>query len=157
MRLAHFDYASNGAYFITICTQHRQNLFRAVGASSARLQDWALTDAGKIIDRAIREIPLHYPQVSIDHYVVMPNHIHLLLQIHANDRRAMLAPTVSRVIQQFKGAVTKQLGKSIWQESFHDVIVRSEQDYLSYWNYIDGNPSRWFEDEYYTEQTAMKQ
>ena len=97
------------------------------------------------------EIPLHYPLVYIDHYVVMPNHVHILLRIDTDCGRAMHAPTASRVIQQMKGIVTKQLGGSIWQKSFYDEIVRSEQDYLAYWNYIEGNPSKWAEDKYFSE------
>ena len=62
----------------------------------------------------------------------------------------MLAPTISKVIQQMKGAVSKRLGKCIWQKSFYDEVIRNDSHYLNCWNYIAGNPSRWLEDEYYT-------
>ena len=151
-RLPNFDYNAPGGYFITICTQDRKNLFWAdVGASIARPQNPVLSRYGVIVDEAIREIPLHYPTISVDHYVVMPNHIHLLLQINTDaDGRAMLAPTISRVVQQMKGIVTKQIGCSIWQKLFHDHVIRSEKDYLKIWEYIDNNPAKWKEDCFYT-------
>jgi hypothetical protein len=66
-----------------------------------------------------------------------------------DDRRAMRAPTISTVINQFKGYVSKQIGFSLWQKSFHDHIIRDERDYQNHWQYIDENPARWAEDEYY--------
>ena len=62
----------------------------------------------------------------------------------------MLAPTISRVVQQMKGIITKQIGYSIWQKLFHDHIIRNEKDYLKIWEYIENNPARWKEDCFYT-------
>ncbi len=77
----------------------------------------------------------------------MPNHIHLLLQIHSDDDgRSMIAPTISSVLRQVKGKASKQAGCVIWQKSFYDHIIRGDKDYLDIWNYIDGNPSKWAED-----------
>ena len=151
-RLPNFDYNTPGAYFITICTKDRKNLFWTdVGASIARPQNPSLSKYGAIVDASIREIPLYDPAVSVDHYVVMPNHMHLLLQINTDeDGRAMLAPTISRVVQQLKGIVTKQIGYSIWQKLFHDHVIRSKKDYLKIWEYIDNNPAKWEEDCFYT-------
>ena len=150
-RLVHYDYRMPNAYFITICTQKRQNLFWApVGASIARPQNVPLSAYGKIVDAAIRDIPKHYPAVTLDHYVVMPNHIHLLLQIHSDAQgRPMVAPTVSTIIQQMKGIVTKQIGISIWQKLFYDHVIRCSQDYEMVWNYIEANPAKWREDCFY--------
>ncbi len=61
--------------------------------------------------------------------------------------------TVSRIIQQFKGYVTKQVGKSIWQKLYYDHIIRDEYDYFTKWQYIDDNPAKWLEDKLYQEQT----
>jgi len=94
-RLREYDYSTPGAYFITFCTKDRKNLFwENVGASIARPQDVQLSSCGKLADHAIQQIPIRYPSISVDQYVIMPNHIHLLLQINAEDSgRAMLAPT----------------------------------------------------------------
>lgn len=155
-RLPNFDYNTPGAYFITICTKDRKSLLWAdVGASIARPQNPPLSQYGAIVDSSIREIPLYYPAVSVDHYVVMPNHIHLLLRINIDeDGRAMLAPTISRVVQQMKGIITKQIGYSIWQKLFHDHVIRGEKDYLKIWEYIDNNPAKWEEDCFYTAEEA---
>lgn len=150
-RLRAFDYSSPGAYFITICTDERRNLFWAdVGASIARPQDVCLSGHGRIVDAAIHEIPVHYPAVSVEHYVIMPNHAHLLLQLHTDAcGRAMPAPTISTVVQQFKGAVSKQAGISVWQKSFHDHVVRDEKDFLEIREYIETNPMKWTQDRFY--------
>lgn len=80
----------------------------------------------------------------------MPNHIHLLLSIRGNENgRPMGAPTISTVINQFKGFVSKQAGFSVWQKLFYDHIVRGEQDYEEIWEYIDANPLKWENDEFY--------
>ena len=153
-RIPNFDYSTPGAYFLTICLKNRRNLlWESVGASIARPQKPSLSACGLIVDRAIQEIPKHYAAITVDNYVVMPNHVHLLLQIQTDqDGRAMLAPTVSRVVQQMKGIVTKQLGYSIWQKLFHDHVIRNEADYLKIWEYIETNPAKWQEDCFYCEE-----
>lgn len=81
--------------------------------------------------------------VSVDYYVIMPDHLHLLISIHPDkDGRPMVAPTVGNIVRQFKGAVTKQIGKSIWQKSFYDHIVRNGDDYNETVEYIYQNPMR---------------
>ena len=126
-----------------------------VGASIARPEDVRLSAYGKIAEEFIRDIPNHYVVIAVDHFVIMPNHIHLLLQIHTDqDGRAMLAPTVSMVIAQMKGVITKKIGHSIWQKSFHDHVIRNQRDYEMIWNYIEGNPMKWSEDCFYTEEKS---
>ena len=153
-RLPDFDYSTPGAYFITICTENRKcMLWDTVGASIARPNNVPLSAYGKIVKQAICDIPLHYPAVSIDNYTVMPNHIHLLLQINTDaDGRPMVAPTISTVVQQMKGVVTKQIGHSIWQKLFYDHVIRGERDYLKIWEYIENNPAKWKEDCFYKEE-----
>ena len=152
-RISNFDYSTPGAYFITICTKNRQKLFwENVGASIARPQTHRLSRAGMIVEQAIRNIEIHYPAISVDHYVVMPNHIHLLLRINTDENgRPMVAPPISTPIQQMKGYVTKQLGVSVWQKLFHDHVIRNERDYQDIWTYIDNNPKQWELDCFYTE------
>ena len=152
-RIPHFDYSTPGAYFVTICTKNRQNIFwKNVGASIACPQTPQLSHAGQIVEQAIQNIERHYPAISVDHYVIMPNHIHLLLQINTDKNgRPMVAPTISTVIQQMKGYVTKQLGRSIWQKLFHDHVIRNENDYRIIWEYIENNPTQWEQDCFYLE------
>lgn len=140
-RLPGYDYSTANAYFITICTQDRKNLFwQTVGATIGRPQEALLTRSGQVVDHCINLISSHYPAVTVDQYAIMPNHIHLLIQIHTDDSgRPMAAPTVSVLINQLKGAISKRIGKSIWQKGFYDHIIRDENDYQGAWQYILGN------------------
>ena len=148
-RLAAYDYSTPNAYFITICTDKRKNLFWAdVGAIIDRPNNVPLTYLGAIVQKSIEDIQKYYPSISVENSVIMPNHIHLLLQINTGDSgRSMIAPTISTVVRLMKGAVTKQAGFSVWQKGFYDHVIRNEQDYLEIWNYIEGNPSKWAEDQ----------
>ena len=167
-RLADYDYSENGAYFVTICTQNRVCCLSEIIAEGTEAT-LTLTRAGQIVDFYIREIPNKYPTVSVDHAVVMPNHVHLLIMIHRNGgtgnpsptARAGIvgtgnpSPTLGNVIGWFKYQTTKAINTGLkrqpcqfWQRSYYDHVIRDENDYLIRWNYIDGNPSRWAEDEY---------
>ena len=114
-----------------------------------------LSQCGVIVDASIKEIPGHYPQIAVDKYIVMPNHVHMLLLINndynkGNNGRLLIAPTsVSTAVKEMKRHVSKQLGFSLWQKSFHDEIIRNEEAYQNIRRYIDENPSKWAEDEYY--------
>ena len=136
IRLKNYDYSSSGVYFLTICTSERRNYFWAnVGA---------LSEYGNIVDKAINNIPYVYPALDVDHYVIMPDHIHLLLIVCADEcGRPMVAPTMSRVVQQLKGYITKRIGHSIWQKLFIDHVIRNREDYEEHVKYIYDNPIRW--------------
>ena len=145
IRLKNYDYSSSGVYFLTICTSERRNYFWAnVGATIGRPQDIALSEYGNIVDKAINNIPYAYPALDVDHYVIMPDHIHLLLIVCADEcGRPMVAPTMSRVVQQLKGYITKRIGHSIWQKLFIDHVIRNREDYEEHVKYIYDNPIRW--------------
>ena len=159
-RLKHYDYSQNGAYFITICTRDKQKIFwhnsdnqNPVGADIIRPCD-KLNQWGQIAKAGIEQISMHYPNIFVDKYVVMPNHIHILMRID-NDEfvegRIISAPTMSTIIGQMKRWISKQIGKPIWQKSFYDHVIRDPNDYQRIWQYIDTNPIKWELDEYYTE------
>lgn len=148
-RLSGYDYSSPNAHFVTACVNRRKNiLWEDVGASIARPQDVKLSRCGKAVEEAILAIPRRYPAVSVVNYAIMPNHIHLLLQIiSADNGRAMLAPMVSEIVRQLKGFVSKRVGFPLWQKGFYDHVIRDENDFLKIWEYIEGNPMKWAEDE----------
>jgi REP element-mobilizing transposase RayT len=128
-----------------------------------------LSKAGRIVVGAISNIAQIYDTVEVDCFVIMPNHVHMILVLDSYKQpsgRAMLAPTddcnafrrgehcspvptVSQVVQQWKGAVTKQLGYSPWQRSFYDHVIRNDADYQRIVEYMDNNPYSWEEDCYY--------
>ena len=150
IRLKGYSYSSAGYYFITICVKDRHELLGSidVGANCVRPH---LSEYGIVVEAEIAVLSATYSTVEIIKYAIMPNHIHLILSIAHDDGRTQFAPTVSRIIKQFKGSITKKLGFSFWQKSFHDHIIRDEPEYRRIWQYIDENPARWSEDVYFTQ------
>lgn len=153
IRLPGYDYSQNGVYFITVCTQDRYEWFwrRNVGADTIRPNmPPLLSEYGRIVEKAIQDISIHYSGVDVEHYCIMPNHIHIMIAIQQNHNGRMVsAPTVSTIIGQMKRWVSKQIGFSIWQKSFHDHIIRNRAEYRQVWKYIDENPLKWELDCYY--------
>ena len=140
-RLKGFDYSQNGYYFVTICTKDKEKLLCEIVGDDAHIVP---SPYGIITEKYIKSI------VGIDKYVIMPNHIHLIIKID-NGTMWASSPTKSipQIVKAFKTLVTKEIGKSIFQRSFHDHIIRGEQDYLKIWNYIDTNPAKWNVDCFY--------
>lgn len=148
IRLHNYNYSYNGAYFITICTKNKENLlWKNVGANCVRpLDQLPLSKIGIVIENEIYKLNTVYENIKVDKYQIMPNHIHLIIFIYEDSNgRTQFAPTISRIIKQFKGSITKQIGFSIWQKSFYDRIIRNEKEYQSVWNYIHNNPLKYLE------------
>lgn len=143
IRLNDYNYSSNGAYFITICTKNKENLlWKNVGANCVRpLDQLPLSKIGIVIENEIYKLNTVYENIKVDKYQIMPNHIHLIIFIYEDSN----GRTISRIIKQFKGSITKQIGFSIWQKSFYDRIIRNEKEYQSVWNYIHNNPLKYLE------------
>lgn len=150
IRAKGFDYSEAGAYFVTICTENKKCLLGTVVGEDIILPHYRvqLSRYGKIVDNAIRNISAHYENITVDKYVVMPNHVHLILMFE-NSGRIISAPTLSTVIGQMKRYASKEAGISLWQRSYHDHIIRNEKDYSEIYQYIESNPARWAEDKYY--------
>lgn len=148
IRLNDYNYSSNGAYFITICTKNKENLlWKNVGANCVRpLDQLPLSKIGIVVENEIHKLNTIYENIKADKYQIMPNHIHLIIFIYEDSNgRTQFAPTISRIIKQFKGSITKQIGFSIWQKSFYDRIIRNEKEYQEVWNYIHNNPLKYLE------------
>ena len=89
--------------------------------------------------------------VILDKYVIMPNHVHMIVNISGEpDDRGR--SSLRQVVRNIKSYVTKTVGFPLWQARFHDRIIRSEDEYKRIWTYIDENPSKWTEDKYYVVQ-----
>lgn len=161
IRLQNYNYSEPGAYFITICIEKRRKIlskiaeidFEIVGEGSSLPQ---LTPYGEIVDKWIKLIPEKYPNVSVDYYVIMPNHIHLLLSVIKDDGREDPSPTVCTVIGWLKYNATKEINQlrkvtneKIFQRSYYDHIVRNQKDYAEISKYIYENPLKWELDELY--------
>lgn len=156
-RLEGYDYGRSGYYFITICANERAEFFwdasamRSVGADIIRPISPTLSQYGGFVETAIRDIPKHYTGVSVDKYVIMPNHIHMILSLPVKSGRMISAPTkaIPTIVGQMKRVVSQKAGFPIWQKSYHDHIIRNDADYRRIWEYIDSNPAKWREDCYY--------
>lgn len=169
-RLKGYNYSSNGAYFITVCVKNRHELLGkiAVGSDALGAPSVELSDNGKIVFKEIEETPSHYEGVQVDKFIVMPNHIHMIIFIHGectqgygDDKISMSIvedgvprasrPTalIPRIIAMLKKKTQKSVGFDFWQTSYHDHIIRNEEDYQNHLCYIDENPIKWAEDEYY--------
>lgn len=123
-------------------------MWQNVGANCVRPNEKSLSEIGVVIDYEIKKLNDVYENISVDKYCIMPDHVHMIIFILPDENgRTQFAPTLSRIIKQFKGVVTKQIGFSIWQKSFNDRIIRNEKSYQEVWQYIDENPLKWQENE----------
>ena len=147
-RLTEYDYSTPNAYFITVCADKRKNMFwQDTETAIDCVENIPLTSLGIMVQQSVRNIPQHYPAITVDNFVIMPNHIHLLLQINTSgDGRSMIAPTISTVVRLMKADVSRKAGFPVWQKGFYDHVIRNETDYREIWNYIEGNPGKWSED-----------
>ena len=149
-RLKGYDYSTSGAYFLTICVKGRKQLLsKIVGDDAYIVPQNNLSEIGLICDKYINNINIKYENVTIDKYVIMPNHIHLLIFLNGTMRASSPTKNVETIIRSFKTMVTKEIGQSIWQRSYHDHIIRGEKDYQKIWEYIDTNVIRWDKDCFY--------
>ncbi|RKI66511.1 hypothetical protein D7V91_12225 [bacterium 1xD42-67] len=161
-RLQGYDYSRTGYYFITICTNQRAEFFWgpsatcSVGADIIRPLSPTLSQYGCFVEKAIQDISKHYIGVAVDKYVIMPNHIHMIIALARRSGRMISAPTkaISTIVGQMKRVVSKKAGFPIWQKGYHDHIIRNEPDYQRIWEYIDTDPAKWREDCYYEEGEA---
>jgi len=167
-RLKGYDYSTNGAYFITLCVKDKhEKLGRIVGRDVLIAPpDIRLSEYGECADKHINKINQMCAGFSVDKYVIMPNHIHMIIikthdELNVCDSGATInnsgamrtsrptSKSIPSVMRSFKTMVTKEIGFSLWQDSYHDHIIRDEAEYRRIWQYIDENPARWAEDDYY--------
>jgi len=165
VRLRDYDYSCDGAYFVTICVANRECLFGETAEGVMRLND-----AGLAVAQCLQAIPVHFPQVELDEFVVMPNHLHGIIVI---DRRGTacraqveesfgrpIAGSLATIIRSFKSAVTKRInqlrdnpGAPVWQRNYYERVIRDEQELNGIRQYIAGNPAKWEEDENHPNRT----
>ncbi|MBR4865672.1 MAG: transposase [Clostridia bacterium] len=152
-RLRDYDYSRNGCYFVTICTKDKEKLLSYipdnVGEGLCALPQTSLTQIGHYVDEAIQYMNTHSPGVSVLKYVIMPNHVHLLIEI-ARAEGGHGGPPLQNIIGQFKSFTTHRSKTQLWQRSFHDHIIRSQVDFDRIWEYMDTTPLRWANDVYFS-------
>ena len=157
-RLKGYAYSKNGAYFITICVKDKHNLLgTVVGRDVFIAPTVKLSEYGNVVDKHINKINSLGKGAVVDKYVIMPNHVHMLIMIEneiigciSGAMKTSRPTTIPNLLRSFKTMVSKEIGVSLWQTSYHDHIIRDETDYLRIWQYIDENPMKWTEDKYYS-------
>ena len=155
-RLKEFDYSTHGAYFITICTKDRQKILSniSVGTGVLDCPKVELTCFGEIAEKYIKQLNDFYDNLSVDYYVIMPNHIHMLICVYDDGQSGTPVPTrqnstISKFVSTFKRFCNKEYGFNPWQGRFHDHIIRNREDYEEVSKYIYNNPINWETDELY--------
>ena len=140
-RIPNYDYSRCNYYFVTICTYEHNCLFGSPNH---------LNQCGIIARDDLMNISSHYRTILIDKFVVMPNHIHMILIIGDGEKN----PNLNQIIAQYKSGVTRKIHEfypdmKVWQRSYHDHVIRDKCGYEKIWTYIENNPLKWEEDCFY--------
>ncbi len=172
LRLAQYDYAKQGAYFVTVCVFEKMCILGDIVHGQMRENGY-----GRVIHDIWDRLPERYGNIKLDYCVMMPNHFHGIVMITNTDVGAgspgpygsiiaggetpPLRPTLSRVMGYFKYETTKRIngmrntpGMKLWQRSFHDRVIRDEREWNDIRQYIEYNPQQWADD---AENPALRQ
>ena len=165
-RLKNYNYSSTGVYFVTICIRDRKQILSeiirtirpatneqensAVGEGLAPPEYWVrLKPCGEVVKEQIQRIGQRFPSVSVKDYIIMPDHVHVLLYLRKETGGASPSPTLDDVICAFK-SLTSRICKQkygiekMFQRSYAEHIVRDREDYETRRKYIYENPMRWY-------------
>ena len=156
-RLHHFDYASSGLYFVTICTYKRACLFGDV-----TFMGMVLNRAGRIVREELLLTASRRPSVYLDVYAIMPNHVHVILYIHhgasQREHRGARPPEFGKptsdslptIVRLFKSSCTRQIDAMwketdtrVWQSGYYDHVIRNDESLERIREYIASNPAQW--------------
>ena len=154
-RLKGFDYSTEGAYFVTICVNDRKPILSeiiktAVGEGLAPPEySVKLKPCGEAVKEQLQHIENRFPSVSVEDYVIMPDHIHAIIFLHGKAGGASPSPTLNDVICAFKSLTSRECKQKygiekIFQRSYAEHIVRNIEDYETRRKYICENPLRWY-------------
>ncbi|MFH1077119.1 MAG: transposase [Pseudomonadota bacterium] len=173
IRLQEYDYSQTGAYFVTICTKNRECLFGNISNGTM-----VLNDTGRIVQKCWNEIDEHFPHITLDEFIVMPNHAHGILLINkalnTTVRAKNFSPlpqmrqphgtskTIGSIIRGFKIGVTKWIRKNnathdVWQRNYYEHIIRNDNELNLIRQYIIINPSQWESDKENPNAKQVKQ
>ncbi len=167
IRLKNYDYSQNGLYFITICTKDKIPYLyeiESVGDGVLDVPQQKLKEYGIFLKDQINEINSVYEKIKILKYVIMPDHVHMIIFIFDEDKiinRASISETsrmpssgtsrtpsptnqtIPLVISAFKRFVNRKTGFNIWQRSYYDHIIRNKKEFIEICRYIENNPLNW--------------
>jgi putative transposase len=158
IRLKDYNYSSPGAYFVSICTQNRENKFGAIVNGVMQLNEF-----GTIVQESWLWLSKQYEYLELDEWSIMPNHFHGILKINEFGRGGSGTACVGSHIKSlgslvgaFKTVVAKRInellnmpGGVVWQRSYYEHVIRNEDDLHRIREYIVNNVPKWEDDEYY--------
>jgi len=149
LRMKKHDYSSKAAYFITILTKNKKQVFGEVCKGKLILNDF-----GKIVRREWRRTESIRQEVADGGYVVMPNHFHGLLLINAG--KGKRKQNLGAIVKGFKAAVTKAVREAsnnsimeVWHRNYYESIINNKKQFYRVKNYMASNPRNWIKDDYY--------
>ncbi|MCC7477065.1 transposase [bacterium] len=159
-RLTYWDYSRPGWYFITICTHQRTCFFGDISGGSI-----TLSEMGTIVEEELQRSFELRPELRLDSFVIMPNHLHLIVIIDGPDTGSLgyqrqpgqrEPRSVSSFVAALKAAITAKIralpgctGLQVWQERFHDHVIRTEGSLNAIRQYIVDNPLKWELDKFH--------
>ena len=141
LRLPEFQYTQAAYYFVTVCCKGKAPFFgRIVGNGLDRSAAVCLSRCGEIADADLRALPQHFPGVQVLKYVIMPDHLHLILALDGQ------SASVPQILASYKSGVSRKCGRAVWQKSYYDHVIRGRKDFEEICRYIDNNPQkRWLQ------------
>jgi len=165
-RLKEYNYNQNGIYFITMCIQNREPILSNITIEE-QIPQVHLSEYGRIVEKYIMSVQYRKMQITVNHYVIMPDHVHMLLSVQGEtskketdgtspaQKSALVAPSptnavIPQIVSGIKRLTNREIGFNIWQRSYYDHVIRDEQDYWNIWQYIENNPARWCEKNLHT-------
>lgn len=156
-RLKGYSYSQNGIYFLTVCTKDNKCILgRIVGDGDPDVPQMLLSEYGKITEKYIQSVKQAYKHIAVMNYVIMPNHLHLIVMIYSDNNIFRESHTdnpanddIPVMISALKKLINKEIGSDIWQRSYHDHVIRNEASFQNIWDYVEANPARWKKDCFY--------
>ena len=152
IRLKDYDYSQNNIYFLTVCTHNRAELFGEIVGATLRGRPNA---PDKMIEKWVLLLEKKYSNLQVDKYVVLPDHVHLLVSLYSDETGDHTGSPLPKIIGWFKTMTTNEyirnvkagkfepFDKHVWQRGYYEHIIRCDQDYEEAWQYIDENPLKY--------------
>jgi len=165
-RLKNYDYSSSGAYFVTICIRDRMHILSEIVKTDLTATNKTINDAvgeglappeitvklkpcGEVVKERLHLIETRFPSVTVEDYVIMPDHIHAIIFLHEKAGGASPSPTLDDVVCAFKSLTSRSCKQKygiekMFQRSSAEHIIRDRDDYETRRKYIYENPMRWY-------------
>lgn len=153
-RLKQYDYSLPGYYYVTVhMTENAPSLSSIIPKAFPERACVQLSATGSIIETQLLALESRFEHLSVDKYVIMPTHIHMILCLTDEAAGASPRPMLSGIVGAFKSLSTRICnayantpGRKLFQTSFYETVLRNEKTYQECWRYIDENPEKWILD-----------